>query len=212
MQASGRSETVLLVHGLWMGGWAMGWLGRCLREAGFETAAVAYASMRETPEAHVRRLSAAVASCGATKVHLLGHSLGGVIVLRYIQEGADKRVGRALLLGTPARGCQAALAFEQQPWGQAMLGNTLALWRSPFPDAIDATAEVGAIAGSEPFGLGPLFVHLPAPSDGVVTVQETRIRGLRDHIVLPVSHTGMLVSSRVARQAVSFLKTGQFVR
>ncbi len=48
--------------------------------------------------------------------------------------------------------------------------------------------------------------------DGMVTVQETQIQGLRDHIVLPVSHTGMLISSRVARQAVSFLKTGQFVR
>jgi pimeloyl-ACP methyl ester carboxylesterase len=212
MQAARQSATVLLLHGLWMGGWAMVWLARSLRQAGFVTAAVPYPSMRGTPAAHVRRLAAAVSACDTENVHLVGHSMGGVIVLRYIQGGAHGRVGRALLLGTPALGCRAALAFERQPWGPVMLANSLPLWRSPFPEAVDAAVEVGAIAGSEPFGLGPLFVRLPAPSDGVVMVEETQIRGLRDHIVMPVSHTGMLMSAQVARQAVSFLKKGQFVR
>jgi hypothetical protein len=53
---------------------------------------------------------------------------------------------------------------------------------------------------------------LPAPSDGVVSVEETRIAGMRDHIVLDVSHTGMLLSGAVARQICAFLRDGRFAR
>jgi pimeloyl-ACP methyl ester carboxylesterase len=212
MSRVAQTETVLLLHGLWMGRWAMGWLARALRRAGFDTVPVGYRSMRGAPEQHIVRLADAVNRCHANVVHLVGHSMGGVIALRYLQGGAPPSIRRALLLGTPSLGCQAALAFERQPWGAALLGGSLELWRAPFAQALQTHAEVGAIAGNRPFGLGPLFVRLPEPSDGVVTVEETRIQGLRDHIVLPVSHTGMLMSRAVATQAVHFLKRGQFLR
>jgi len=203
-------DTVLLVHGLWFGGWSMSWLCHRFREAGFTTEALSYDSFTGAPEEHVARLAQAVGSCVGT-VHLIGHSMGGVVVLRYLLGSSrPARAGRAVLLGTPARGSQAALAFERQPWGRTLLGKSIGLWRSAFPEAIDGGLEIGSIAGSEPFGLGALFVSLPPPSDGVVTVDETRIPGLRDHIVLPVSHTGMLFSNAVAHQATAFLRTGRF--
>jgi pimeloyl-ACP methyl ester carboxylesterase len=207
-----EAPTILFVHGLWMGGWSMSWLSHKLREAGFSTEALTYDSFTGLPKEHIGRLAQAVASFRGT-VHLVGHSMGGVVVLHYLL-GTPRpaATGRAVLLGAPARGSQAALAFERQPWGPALLGNSLDLWRSTFAERIDDGLEVGAIAGSEPFGLGPLFVALPPPSDGVVTVEETRIPGLRDHIVLPVSHTGMLFSNAVARQLSIFLQQGRFER
>ena len=66
------------------------------------------------------------------------------------------------------------------------------------------------IAGDLAFGAGQLFGKLGAPSDGTVTVEETQIEGAADRVVLHVSHTGMLLSSRVARQAGAFLRTGRF--
>ncbi len=209
---SGRTslETVILVHGLWMGGWSMGWLGHKLRAAGFHTEALSYESFTRPPAEHVQHLAQAVEAC-EPPVHFIGHSMGGVVVLRYLLDCAGTGAGRSVLLGAPARGSQAALAFERQPWGPTLLGSSIDLWRSAFPEGIDGF-DVGAIAGSEAFGLGPLFVSLPDPSDGVVTVEETRIPGLRDHIVLPVSHTGMLVSNSVAHQAEAFLRTGSFER
>ena len=72
--------------------------------------------------------------------------------------------------------------------------------------------EVGALAGDHSIGLGHLFTSLEGPNDGAVTVAETRIPGLRDHIVLPVSHSGMLLSAEVARQSVAFLGSGAFLR
>jgi hypothetical protein len=67
------------------------------------------------------------------------------------------------------------------------------------------------LAGSLPIGLGRLLGALPGASDGVVRVEETEVTGMREHIVLPVSHSAMLVSARVAAQAVSFVSDAHFL-
>ena len=202
---------VILLHGLWMGPWAMSWLAHALSDAGFETRALALHSMSDSPETHVARLARMVAEADVDRIHLMGHSLGGVIILRYLQDAIDQRLGRALLLGTPALGCQAARQLDRQPWG-GLLGSSRDLWLGPFAQAVQGKAEVGAIAGDHAFGLGPLFTSLEGPSDGVVTVAETRIAGLRDHIVLHVSHSLMLISGEVVRQATAFLNSATFLR
>jgi pimeloyl-ACP methyl ester carboxylesterase len=203
----------VLVHGLWMGGWSMSWLAHALRDYGFDVHTLSYDSVRGSLENHLHRLSEQVGELRAEgrSTHLVGHSMGGAVILRYLNgtNGASG-VGRAVLLGTPARGSRAALEFERQPWGHWMLGESRELWGAPFPEAIESEVEVGAIAGNEPFGLGSLFVSLPGANDGVVTVDETRIVGLRDHRVLPVSHSGMLLSRDVADQAARFLLHGRF--
>jgi len=217
MDRGEEAPMVLLVHGLWMGGWSMTWLAHKLHGAGFRTCPVSYDSFTGTPQRHVEDLAQAARACSGT-VHYIGHSMGGVVVLRHLHEKARSEKhssgalvpGRAVLLGAPVRGSQAALAFERQPWGGMLLGKSVEMWRSAFPEAIGDGLEVGAIAGTKAIGLGPLFVDLPEPSDGVVTVDETRIPGLRDHLELPVSHTGMLVSDAVARQSIAFLRHGKF--
>ena len=51
---------------------------------------------------------------------------------------------------------------------------------------------------------------MPAPNDGVVTVTETECEAACHRIVLPINHTGMLLSRRVARQTGAFLRDGRF--
>ena len=194
-----------------MGSWAMSWLSHELSNAGFETGCLDLRSVGDTPEALVENLTAAVAKVDAVRVHLLGHSMGGLIILRYLQNALDKRLGRAILLGVPALGSHAARQLDQQPWG-GVLGASRDLWCSVFPTAVPGNLEVGAIAGDDGFGLGMLFTSLQGPNDGAVTVAETRIAGLRDHIVMPIGHSAMLLSSEVARQSASFLKSGSFLR
>jgi len=53
-------------------------------------------------------------------------------------------------------------------------------------------------------------MRLPGSNDGVVRLEETEVAGMRDRIVLPVSHSGMLVSARVAREVAVFLERGAF--
>ena len=70
--------------------------------------------------------------------------------------------------------------------------------------------EVGMIAGSRGMGLGLLVGGTSGAGDGTVAVSETRADGLQDHLVLPVTHTGLLFSRSVARQVTSFLRSGSF--
>jgi len=207
-----RAEAVLLLHGLWMNRLAMLYLALTLDRAGFGTVSLAYRSMRGTPDEHVAAVARRIASIPADTVHLVGHSLGGVVALGYLAGQPDKRIGRVVLLGAPISGSRAARAVADWPGGDLMLGRSTGIWRSGQRAQLDATACVGAIAGSRPFGLGSVFMDVPEPSDGVVTVEETRLPGLSDHLVLPVSHSGMLISREVARQIAAFLRNGRFER
>jgi pimeloyl-ACP methyl ester carboxylesterase len=207
-----QQETVLLFHGLWMNRLAMLYLARSLERAGFRPVSLAYRSMLGTPDEHMAAVARRIASIPADTVHLVGHSLGGVVALGYLAGEPDERIGRVVLLGAPVSGSRAARAIADWPGGNLMLGRSTDIWRSDKRAQLDATACVGAIAGSRPFGLGSVFVDVPEPSDGVVTVEETRLAGLSDHLVLPVSHSGMLVSREVARQTAAFLRKGRFER
>lgn len=212
MNTAHSGETVLLLHGAWMNSLVMTYLGHALRQEGFAAHALGYRTMRDPLEAHLSRLGNRIAALGASRVHLVGHSLGGVIVLRYLQRVADRRVRRAVLLGAPVAGCRAAAGLAERAGGEFMMGQSLGVWREPFDVSVDPRFEIGAIAGTRALGLGAIVTRLPEPNDGVVCVDETKIPALRDHLVLPLGHTLMLVSSRVARQTVSFLKTGAFRR
>lgn len=207
-----RPEAVLLLHGLWMNRLVMLYLARSLDREGFRPVSLAYRSMRGTPDEHLAAVARRIASISAGSVHLVGHSLGGLVALGYLAGEPDKRIGRAVLLGAPVGGSRAARAVADWPGGDLMLGRSTDIWRSDKRAQLNATACVGAIAGSRPFGLGSVFMDVPDPSDGVVTVEETRLPGLCDHLVLSVSHSGMLISREVARQTAAFLRNGRFER
>jgi hypothetical protein len=132
--------------------------------------------------------------------------------MRYLQRGADRRIQRAVLLGSPVAGCRAAADLARSVGGELLLGASLGVWREPVDVSVDPRFEVGAIAGTVAFGLGRMVTRLPQPNDGVVCLDETKFPALRDHLTLPVGHTLMLVSPRVALQTAAFLETGAFRR
>jgi len=195
-----------------MNRWVMSYLALALRREGFAVQTLGYRTMRDTLEQHLLHIANRIDAIEAPRVHLVGHSLGGVIVLRYLQRGADKRVRRAVLLGSPVAGCRAAAGLAQRAGGELLLGKSLGVWREPVDVSVDPRFEVGAIAGTWALGLGRMVTRLPKPNDGVVCVDETKFPALRDHLALPVGHTVMLASPRVARQTAAFLRTGAFRR
>lgn len=203
---------MLLLHGAWMNPLVMAYIARVLRKEGFAAQTLGYRTMRDPLEAHLTRVAKQIERLDAHRVHLVGHSLGGVIVMRYLQRRADPRVRRAVLLGSPVSGCRAAAGFAERAGGELMMGRSFSVWREPVDVSLDSRFEVGAIAGTRAIGLGSMLMRLPTPNDGVVCVDETRFPALKDHIELPVGHTLMLMSSRVARQTAVFLKTGAFRR
>src|SRR5439155_2296163 len=115
-------EAVLLLHGAWMNRWVMSYLALALQREGFAVQTLSYRTMRGTLAEHLARVAGGVAALEAPRLHLVGHSLGGVIALRYLQRGADPRVRRAVLLGSPVAGCRAAADLAQSAGGELLLG------------------------------------------------------------------------------------------
>ena len=205
-------EVVLLFHGLWMNRAAMIYLVRSLAASGFRARSVGYLSAMRDFDDNAARVRRAIANADGSAVHLVAHSLGGMICLRALEHMPKHRVQRVVLLGTPIGGCVGGRQLAESRWGAPLLGKTKSLWLATPKLHIPDNVEVGAIAGTRRFGLGGILLKLPLPNDGVVTVAETRHPHLVDHLVLPIAHSQMLVSPRVSREIATFLKTGRFAR
>ena len=214
MPATDKGDAVLVLHGLWMNRFAMLPLVRAFKHAGFAPLAPTYRSMQSTLAENVERLARQIASLSARRIHLVGHSLGGLLALALLQRQPveEPRLGRVVLLGAPVAGCASARALAGHAGGRWLLGNSVPLWSRPPLQAVPQGREVGAIAGSRRIGLARLVIGMAGEHDGVVHIEETRIPGLADHLLLPVSHSGMLLSAAVAAQCVAFLRDGRFRR
>lgn len=201
--AAGRR--VLLLHGLWMPRVSMRLHARRLRRAGFDPLLLGYAAVARGPQAAVPGLIEAMRE----PCDVVAHSLGGLVVAQALREAPDLPVGRVVCLGTPLAGSAAAGGLARHPAGAASLGRSAGLlcrgcgaWTAP--------AALGVIAGSRPLGLGQFFGAFEGPGDGTVAVAETRVAGTADHLTLPTSHSGMLLSPEVTRQVIHFLHQGRF--
>ena len=169
-----------------------------------------YRSRSATLSDAARGLAQLVSTVEADQVHLVGHSMGGMIILQMLEEFPQSQVGRIVLMGTPYRDNCPARTLLKSEIGRWFLGIGIPQWLRKDKSKMILSYELGVIAGCRGFGLGQMLARLPVPNDGTVPVKETQIPGMRDCIVLPVTHTGMLVSSRVASQICMFLKNGRF--
>ncbi|MGH8583334.1 MAG: esterase/lipase family protein [Gammaproteobacteria bacterium] len=209
---SESSDTVVLVHGLYMNGWDMALLRARLKHAGFATWQFSYPSLHASPVENARALAAFVAGIDAGVVHFIAHSLGGLVLHHLFRQAPDERPGRAVTLGAPHCGSHAAMHIADSRWATKLLGHSadqgLLGDLPPWP----AVRELGVIAGSRSLGLGKFLGPLETPNDGTVAVSETEVSGAADRIVLHVAHIEMLFSSEVAHQTVCFLRNGRFAR
>jgi pimeloyl-ACP methyl ester carboxylesterase len=211
---------VLFVHGLWMTGAESFVLKRRLAAHGWALRVFRWSSLGETMDGAARRCARqalALAARTLQPVHLVGHSLGGMVIYHVFGTGLlapDRFNGdfcRVVFLGTPVCGSRSARALSQLGPGRRMLGpagiddllhGLPARW--PFP------VQLGIIAGTRPHGLGRFLARFDGPNDGTVAVDETCIEGVADQCLLPVSHFGMAFSGEVAAQVAGFLENGRF--
>ncbi|MDH4124462.1 MAG: alpha/beta hydrolase [Gammaproteobacteria bacterium] len=211
-------DTVICVHGFWSHGAGMYLIKRRLEnEYGMRAPLFNYPSVRGTLDENAAALASFISRQGCDGAHIIGHSLGGVVALRMLARHADLPPGRLVCLGSPLTGSRAAHILGRQDWAEPILGHSLPKGVIDEPASswamhVCALREVGVIAGNSPIGLGQLLAHFDEENDGTVSVSETQLPGIRDHLVMSVSHYGMLLSSRVVDQAAAFLRRGAFLR
>lgn len=199
---------MVLLHGVWMRGLTLLPLARQLRASGFSPHRFDYASLFQGPAPSVDRLAALLMSLGPGPVHLVGHSLGGLIALETLASYAGLPPGRVVCLGSPLAGSGAARGLAMNHLSP-FLGRSATLLKAGLAE-LPRAREVAVVAGSRAVGLGRFFGGFDGPSDGTVAVWETRLPGLADHRVLPVSHTGLIFSAPVAALTAGFLRDGRF--
>jgi pimeloyl-ACP methyl ester carboxylesterase len=206
-------ESVVLVNGLWLGDPALWLLARRLRQADFQTFSFSYPSVRQDLRANAAQLHKFLARVPGASVHLVGYSLGGMVIRALFRFHPGQRLGRVVLLGSPQQGSRAAAALAVSGCGRRLIGRSLADLNAGTPQAWDWPArEIGAIAGNLPLGLGRLVSRLSGPNDGTVLVAEAIPAAAHDRLVLHVSHAGLLFMPAVARQVAAFLRSGRFTQ
>lgn len=200
-----NAEPVILLHGLWMRGYVMVLLAKRLRAAGFAPEIVEYLTLFNTPETAAEKIRQRMRRHGDRPVHLVGHSLGGLVALLATEQDAPS--GRTVCLGSPLCGSQSAKRLSRI--APTLIGKS-GLRLIDGIDAWKGSREVGVIAGNLSRGLGRLGGGLEGENDGTVRVAETRLPGISDHLVMHVTHTGLPFSAACTRQVIAFLHNGRF--
>ncbi|MGE5625672.1 MAG: esterase/lipase family protein [Bacillota bacterium] len=206
------AETVVFIHGLYMVGLELALLRRRLSRAGYGTRQFVYRSLSRGLDENAARLKNYLGTLETERLHLVAHSLGGLVVLRMFQQGVDLPPGRVVFLGSPVRGSRSAMYLTEMGlgWAVGRAGpGALAqihepVWTEP--------RELGVIAGTHEFRFNFLLPKLASPHDGVVSAEETRITGAKDFATLHSNHTGMLFRRELAEQVAAFLREGRFKR
>ena len=207
-------ESIVLVHGLGRTERSMTVLAQRLRWAGYDVTAFGYDS-REAPVARqAEALAETVERCcrEASRVHFVGHSLGGIVIRTFLAASPPESLGRVVLLVPPSRGSELADRLRDVPVVSQALGpagRALGTRESDAPAMLPPPAyEMGIVAGDRSVNpLGSAFIK--GPDDGMVALARTRVEGA-PMIVLPRSHAFIMNSRHAARAVIQFLRTGAF--
>jgi pimeloyl-ACP methyl ester carboxylesterase len=203
-------ETIVLVHGLWMNGIDMTLLINRMKGHGYRTERFSYPSMGSTPRENAARLDSFCASINTPVVHFIGHSLGGIVIRHLFFDYPNRKPGRVVTLGTPHRPSYSAHNLSGYTLGKLMLGHSVIDGLLGNIPPWSGVHDLGSIAGTLQLGLGRVFKGLPSPNDGTVSVEETRLQNMKDHVTVKTSHFGLLLSPTTARLCHNFLRNGSF--
>ena len=204
------AQTVILVHGLWMTGLVLGPLAQRLKRCGYRPVLFSYRSLRKTIHANAHSLVQTVRKQTGGRVHLVGHSLGGLVILQALSDEPALIDGRIVLLGSPVNGSVVAQRLYRHQLSRWLIGRGAEGRLVRGGEDWHGMQQLGVIAGTLPVGVGHVLCSFNGPNDGTVAVSETQLEGCTDTLQVRTTHTGLIYSRSAAEATCRFLQSGRF--
>lgn len=198
-----NDQAVVLVHGLWMSRWSFAFIAKHLKNQGFRVYRFGYKTSTKPFEFNCQKLQAFVNSRTEQTIHLVVHSMGGILSMRTLPR--LKKQGKLVMLGTPVNGSQAANAMAKKKWTSWMLKHAA----EPLKNGVinpQVLRHSLMIAGtSNGVGIAKLVTKLPKPNDGTVALIETQADWINGHQKVKTNHFRMLFHKKIKHLISNFL-------
>ncbi len=211
------NDHVIFLHGMGRTKFSMRKLEIYLSEHGYQTINEGYPSTRSSVEKisdeYFHKMVNQCRENGADKIHIVTHSLGGIVVRQYLQNHLLPKGSRIVMISPPNKGSELADAFRTliiYKWLYGPAGQVLGTAPESLPNSLKLIkGEIGVITGNST--MNPFYSWLiPGDDDGKVSVARAKLEEMSDFLVVPSSHSFIMRHPEVLRQVIVFLENGKF--